>query len=108
MAAPHINVEVLNMLPIMKRVGWILLATAITCFPAAIYLQRELNAPIWYHILLGISGALGVGAFSIFFGGIALIAGRDKPNGGLRVAIITTIIAGLASSYFALYPSFHQ
>ena len=85
----------------LERLGWIVLTAIVVCFPATVFVftQQELAAPLWYLFLAGVMGALGAGLIPIFFGSIALVAGRDRADGHVKAAIIITIVASVFVSY---------
>jgi hypothetical protein len=87
-----------------KRLSWIALAALLSALPGGCILQMQANTPLWYKALASIFAAAGIGLAALVLGGIALIAARARENGGLKLALIVTIVAGLFLSFSAIYP----
>jgi len=88
----------------LKHFGWVVLAAVLVCLPAAVITSPSVAVPFWYAALAAVAGALGTGLIAIAFGTVVLVARRNHPNGGLKPALVVTIVVGLFASFAAIYP----
>jgi hypothetical protein len=65
--------------------------------------RGDSDTPLWYTALASLFGALGIGLVALLLGIVVLIASREKPGGGLRSALVTTVVVGLISSWAVFY-----
>lgn len=86
-----------------KRIAVVLAAAIASGLPGAIAIQARTTAPIWYKALASIMGAIGVGLIGIALGALVLIAARNKPDGGVKAAVVVVVIAGLIASWSVFY-----
>jgi len=96
------NVRPHNM-HLLKRIASVLAAGVASGLPGAIAIQSQVAAPIWYKALASIIGAIGVGLIGIALGVVVLIAARNKPDGGIKAAIVVVVVAGLFASWSVFY-----
>jgi len=87
-----------------KRLGWVALAALLSALPGGCILQIQSDTPLWDKALASLFSAAGIGLSALVLGGIALIAARGRENGGLRPALIVTVVSGLFLSFSAIYP----
>jgi hypothetical protein len=87
-----------------ERLGWVALAALLSGLPGGCILQLQSDTPLWYSALASLFGAAGIGLIALLLGSIALIAARGRINGGLKPALIVTIVSGLFLSFSAIYP----
>jgi hypothetical protein len=88
---------------LFKRIVLVLAAAIASGLPGAIAIQSQTTAPIWYKALASFIGAIGVGLIGIALGALVLIAARNKPNGGVKAAIVVAVVAGLFASWSVFY-----
>lgn len=81
-----------------KHLGWVVLAAMLASYPAAVYLTARLDAPLWYLAILSMTQALAIAFIAIGVGVVALIAARDKADGGRRAGFIAAGVAGALCS----------
>lgn len=86
----------------LKQFGWVVLAGALMSLPASLYLSPGSGAPIWYVALESLARALGMGLIAIFFGAIAIVAGRNREKGALKPALIVMACVSAFTSYAAI------
>lgn len=83
---------------VAKRLGWVVLAAMLASYPAAVYVTARLDAPLWYLAVLSVTQALAIAVLAIGVGVVALIAARDKGDGGLKTGLIAAGVAGALCS----------
>lgn len=86
---------------VLKRIGWVALTGFAGGLPGAIFAKGGIDAPLWYTLLVSLAMGAGIGAWGAFMGWLILVAARDRPDGGLRPAIVTAALVGLLCSWFA-------
>lgn len=93
---------------VLKRLGIVVLIGTLVCFPAALIVQSRLNMPLWYLLLSALFSAAGMALFACAFGGIALLAGRHRKDGGIKTAAVITALISLLASYAVISATQHQ
>ena len=88
---------------LLKRIASVLAAGIASGLPGAIAIQSQITAPIWYKALASIIGAIGVGLIGIALGVLVLIAARDKPDEGVKAAIVVVVVSGFFASWSVFY-----
>lgn len=88
----------------LKRTGWVTLAAILAALPVALFLAAKMAAPTWYILLMSVAQAAGMGLFAIAAGAAVLVARRGAEKGGIKAAVVTTIIVSALTSQAALYP----
>lgn len=81
-----------------KRIGMMLGAGLAGALPFGVALAAETAAPLWYDLLYAIGGMMGAGIPGMFLGLVALVANRDREDGGTRAATIIAAVSSLAVS----------
>jgi hypothetical protein len=87
---------------VAKRIGWVAIAGAVAAMPGALFHQFRTESPVWYAALASLFSAVGIGLFGIVVGAIILIAARDRPDGGLKPAVIASGFVGVLCSYVVI------
>lgn len=92
----------------LKRFGAVAITGALVSLPAALFAGPRLNAPLWYTLLSLLISAVGMGVLALACGGVVLIAGRNRSDGGLKIALIVTSVVGVLSSYAVITAALSQ
>lgn len=91
-------------LPIVRRLFYVLLAGWVTFLPSALISYWHVNTSFWYLSLLVMIHAIGGGTFASVIGAtFGLLAQRDRPDGGLRAAVLVTTLCSLCLGFFQWY-----
>lgn len=88
----------------LKRIKRVMLVAVLASLPVALFFASRLDAPAWYIFLSAVTQALGMGLIAAFFGVVVLIARRGSEGGGVKGAVVTTLIVSLITSQAMLYP----
>ena len=92
------------MMRALKNFGWVVLTAILVGLPAAVFDSPSVTVPFWYAALAAVARALGTGVIAVVFGTVVLVARRSHPNGGLKPALVITIVVGVFTSFASIYP----
>ena len=84
---------------LLKRISIVVIVSIMVCLPIAINDIQNEQWPVVYKFFSALARGLGYNIIGVIFGVIVLIAARNRESGGLKQAIIVSIVTGIAMSY---------